>query len=64
MLKAYFKLQQALRNFRDDQSGASLAEYALLLGLITVAVAATIGLLAGTIDTVIGNAEDVINPGP
>lgn len=35
------------RRFRDDQDGAAMIEYTVLLGIITVAVIATI-ILVGT----------------
>lgn len=41
------KAQVALWRFQEDRSGASLVEYSLLIGLITVAVVATI-VLVGT----------------
>lgn len=36
------KLIVALSNFKKDESGASLIEYSLLIGLITVAVVITV----------------------
>ena len=41
------KAQVALNSFQKNESGASLVEYALLIGLITVAVVATI-VIVGT----------------
>ena len=49
------KLQNLMQRFRDDESGASLVEYGLLVGLIAVVAIAAI-TLAGTEVTRIFNA--------
>jgi pilus assembly protein Flp/PilA len=36
-----------IRAFKNDESGAALVEYSLLIGLITVAVVATIIIVGG-----------------
>ncbi|SIT54080.1 Pilin subunit (fragment) [Mesorhizobium prunaredense] len=41
------KLMTMTRQFRDDENGAAMVEYTILLGIITVAVIATI-ILVGT----------------
>ncbi|TIU68654.1 MAG: Flp family type IVb pilin [Mesorhizobium sp.] len=41
------KLMTMARQFRDDDHGAAMVEYTILLGIITVAVIATI-VLVGT----------------
>lgn len=41
------KLIVALSNFKKDESGASLIEYSLLIGLITVAVVITVASVSG-----------------
>ncbi|RUU98460.1 MAG: Flp family type IVb pilin [Mesorhizobium sp.] len=41
------KLMTMTRQFRDDEHGAAMVEYTILLGIITVAVIATI-VLVGT----------------
>ena len=46
------KLSQLFTTFRKDETGASAAEYALLLALI----AAGIGIAAGTLGNSIGGA--------
>ncbi len=40
------KLIDLTKQFRDDDSGAAMIEYTVLLGVITVAVIATIVLVA------------------
>lgn len=47
MLTLLSKAQVALHSFKKDASGATLVEYSLLIGLITVAVVATV-VLVGT----------------
>ena len=44
------KLMAKVRDFRKDEAGASLIEYSILIGLITVAV---IGLISGIGDWVV-----------
>ena len=45
MNKLFVKAQVALWQFKNNQKGAALVEYSLLIGLITVAVVATIVLV-------------------
>ena len=51
--------QVALHSFKKNESGASLVEYSLLIGLITVAVVATVVVVgewvAGAWETLDGN---------
>ena len=48
-------------SFITDEEGASMAEYALLLGLITVAIATVITAFGAKLGTVITNATNVLN---
>jgi len=41
-----------IKNFRDNEDGASLIEYSLLVGLISIAVIATIQLIRGDLGTI------------
>ena len=47
-------------NFLNDEEGASMAEYALLLGLITVAIAGVITIFGGRISAVFTRASGVL----
>jgi len=38
-------MKNLLKQFRDDENGAAMVEYTILLGMITVAVIATIILV-------------------
>ena len=51
---------KSLINFIREEEGASMAEYALLLGLITVAIATVITAFGTKISTVITNATGVL----
>jgi pilus assembly protein Flp/PilA len=42
-------MRNFLKKFRRDEDGAAMVEYAVLLGLITAAVIATITLIGGDI---------------
>ncbi|MDX8535719.1 Flp family type IVb pilin [Mesorhizobium sp. VK25A] len=39
------------RRFRDDENGAAMVEYTVLLGIITVAVIATVVLVGAWVGT-------------
>ncbi|PBB22982.1 MULTISPECIES: Flp family type IVb pilin [unclassified Mesorhizobium] len=39
------------RQFRDDENGAAMVEYTVLLGIITVAVIATVVLVGAWVGT-------------
>ncbi|MBZ9767118.1 Flp family type IVb pilin [Mesorhizobium sp. CA6] len=45
------KLHTIFRQFRDDESGAAMVEYTVLLGIITVAVIATVVLVGAWVGT-------------
>ena len=51
---------KAMYRFMQEEEGASAAEYALLVGLITVAMAATVTTLGNAIKNAIGNAATAI----
>ncbi len=59
----YVKMYAPFVDLRDDNEGASLAEYALLLGLITAAVVLTVGVLSGAIGDVITATTENISGG-
>ena len=46
-----------LKTFAADESGASAAEYALILAIVGAAIATAAGLLGGEIRDAINNAE-------
>lgn len=49
-----------LLNFIKDEDGASMAEYALLIGLLTVGIATVITAFGTKVGTVVTNATTVL----
>ena len=47
-------------SFLKDESGASAAEYALILGIIAVVIVAALTVLQGAISTAINKAASAI----
>jgi pilus assembly protein Flp/PilA len=45
-----------ISKFLKDESGASAAEYALILAIVAIAIVTALGLLATSIETAIDNA--------
>ncbi len=54
-------MMNAIRRFVMEEEGASAAEYALLVGLITVLMAAAVTGLGGAIITALNNATAAIS---
>jgi len=52
----------AIRRFVKEEEGASAAEYALLLALISLFIVGAVTLLGTNIDTAVRNAANVIVP--
>jgi Flp pilus assembly pilin Flp len=50
-----------VKSFALDDRGATLVEYSVLVGLITIAIVAAIGLLSGSIDNALRTVAAVIN---
>jgi len=51
-----------LLSFFQDESGASAAEYALILAIVGVGIVVAAGVLRDSIATSMNNAASVINP--
>ncbi|MDG4895305.1 Flp family type IVb pilin [Mesorhizobium sp. WSM4976] len=49
--EAMNKFSILARRFRDDENGAAMVEYTVLLGIITVAVIATVVLVGAWVGT-------------
>jgi pilus assembly protein Flp/PilA len=45
------------RRFVQDSSGATAVEYALMVGLIAIAIIISVGLLSGAISQLFGDAH-------
>ena len=56
------KLVTLARQFRDDESGAALIEYTVLLGIMVVAVVATIIAVGGWVNAQWTAFNTAVNP--
>ncbi len=54
---------QLFKALLQDESGQDLAEYAILIGLIALAVIAAVTLLGGTISTVFNSIGTTLSGG-
>jgi Flp pilus assembly pilin Flp len=55
MIKTYAYLESIVVSLRDRESGQTMAEYAVVLAVITVAILATLALLAGGIKSALSS---------
>ncbi|MBD8877222.1 Flp family type IVb pilin [Roseibium polysiphoniae] len=56
------KAKTSFRAFAADESGNTMIEYGLLLGMISVAILTTLGAIGGTIrDDVFGAISDALS---
>jgi len=53
--KRSFSMLDDLRGILDCESGQTMAEYAVVLGVITIAVVVTLGLLSTAIQNLLNN---------
>lgn len=58
------QIKTTLKRFLADESGASMAEYALLLGVVVVALVAAARLFSSDIATMMGNVGTTIKAQP
>jgi pilus assembly protein Flp/PilA len=71
MMTAYFKAVAAVEAFnkhmralRKDESGASMIEYALLAGLISIAAIVAITAVGGKVNDVFGSVKNSMPAAP
>ena len=57
----YSNMKNFLKSFLADESGASAAEYALILVVVGVAIVGAAGLLAGAIAGAMSDTASIIN---
>ncbi len=55
MIKFYAFFQSFLAATRESEKGQTMAEYAVVLAVITVAIVVTLGLLAGGIKSTLAS---------
>jgi Flp pilus assembly pilin Flp len=58
MTKIYAYLQAHMVTLRENQAGQTMAEYAVVLAVITVAIIATLGFLAGGINKALSSVTN------
>jgi Flp pilus assembly pilin Flp len=61
MLKLFVAIQNTLAQARDEE-GQTMAEYGVVLAVITIGVVGAIGLLSGAIGDALGRVEDMLTP--
>ena len=59
MLKAYSRLVARINSLRTEEEGATATEYALIIGVASIAIVGTLALLAPAIENFI---DDVVVP--
>ena len=57
------KLMTMTRQFRDDETGAAMVEYSILIGLISAAAIAPIVLVGGYVSTSWNTLTNALNLG-
>lgn len=62
MLKLFVSLRNRVADLRNEE-GQTMAEYGVVLALITLAVVVTIGLLGVEIDKAFQGVLDAVKPG-
>jgi Flp pilus assembly pilin Flp len=60
MLEIHAFLKSLVLNARENERGQTMAEYAIVLAVITVAIIATLGFLAGGINETINNVTSTL----
>jgi Flp pilus assembly pilin Flp len=53
-------IERLLQHGPSDESGQTMAEYAVVLGVITIAVVVTLGLLSTAIQNLLSNVISVL----
>ncbi|TYL53197.1 Flp family type IVb pilin [Agromyces mariniharenae] len=61
MLKAYSRLQARLNSVRSEEEGATAVEYALIIGLVSLALIAAAFLLIPGIQNLFGDISTALN---
>jgi pilus assembly protein Flp/PilA len=59
MLKAYSRAAARINSLRNDEDGATATEYALIIGVASIAIVAALALIAPAISTFV--TTDIVN---
>ena len=62
MLKLWVKAHNALYTIRESEKGQTMAEYGVVLAVITLGVIVALGLLSGAIQAAFNKVQSTINP--
>jgi pilus assembly protein Flp/PilA len=54
------QLGALVKSFAREERGATMIEYAILIGLVTAAIVATIGLVSGNINDIFTNINTTL----
>ena len=60
MLKLFVSLQNSLFALRNNEEGQTMAEYGVVLAVITLVIVATLLLLSGAINTALNKVVTVL----
>ncbi|WP_207891508.1 Flp family type IVb pilin [Nocardioides jejuensis] len=60
MTEYFVRLVNFMTMPREEEKGATAVEYGLLVALIGAAIAVTVGLLGGALDTLFSNVKTTI----
>ena len=60
MLKLFVSLQNGLFALRNNEEGQTMAEYGVVLAVITLVIVATLLLLSGAINTALNKVVTVL----
>ena len=61
MLKLWVKAHNALYTVRENEQGQTMAEYGVVLAVITLGVIVALGLLSGAIEKAFDSVRSVIS---
>jgi len=64
MLKLYVGARDLIYRVRNDESGASLAEYALLIALVLIGASAAVIALTTAVNGALGDGTTELNTRP
>ena len=60
MLKLFVSLQNSLYSLRNNEEGQTMAEYGVVLAVITLVIVATLLLLSGAINTALSKVINTL----
>lgn len=61
MLKSFIKVREAVLGVFNNEDGASLAEYALIIALVLIGAGAALTLLTGAVSGALSTGTECLN---